>query len=131
MMSGGAHQPEQSAGKPRILVVEDEYLVAMMVEDMLGALGFEIAGIAQSLPAAEDAAQSGIFDAAILDINLNGAMSYPVAEILVRRQIPFIFATGYGPEGADHKFPDAPSLEKPFERDDLGEALASILRFRH
>lgn len=111
--------------------MEDEYLVAMMVEDMLGALGFEIAGIAQNLTAAESAAQSGTFDAAILDINLNGAMSYPVAEILVRRHIPFIFATGYGPEGADEMFPDALALEKPFERADLGEALASILRLRH
>lgn len=130
-MTGGAAEPERHAGRPRVLLVEDEFLVAMMVEDMLGDLGFEVAGIAQNLSAAENAATSGSFDAAVLDINLNGAMSYPVAEILARRHIPFIFATGYGRAGADEMFPDIPALEKPFERGDLGDALAAVLGRRH
>jgi len=130
MTGGAAARPEAGRGRPRVLVVEDEFLVAMMVEEMLDTLGFDVAGIAQSLTAAESAAESGAFDAAILDVNLNGAMSYPVAEILARRQIPFIFATGYGRTGMDEKFPEIPALEKPFERSDLEDALATILR-RH
>lgn len=100
----------------------------MMVEEMLGALGFEVPNIAQNLHAAESAAESGSFDAAILDVNLNGTMSYPVAEILARRHIPFIFATGYGRSGLDEAFGAIPALEKPFASSDLETALASVMR---
>ena len=113
--------------RPRVLVVEDEYLVALLVEDMLQTLGYEVAAIAGNLGAATTAAESDDFDVAILDVNLNGAMSSPVAEILQRRNIPFIFATGYGKAGPHELFGDAPSLQKPFEEADLGRALRQVI----
>ena len=116
-----------SGTKPRVLIVEDEYLVALLVEDMLRALGFEVVGIASNIKSATQTAESGEFDVAILDVNLNGAMSNPVAEILARRNIPFIFATGYGKSGPHDLFAETPSLQKPFEEDDLKKALASVM----
>jgi CheY-like chemotaxis protein len=116
-----------SGAKPRVLIVEDEYLVAMLVEDMLQTLGFEVGLIAPNINAATKAAESGEFDVAILDVNLNGAMSNPVAEILTRRNIPFIFATGYGKSGPHELFGAVPSLQKPFEEDDLGRALSAVM----
>lgn len=113
--------------KPRVLVVEDEYLVAMLVEDMLTVLGFEVVQIASTLQAASEAAAAGEFDVAVLDVNLNGTMSNPVAEILSRRNIPFIFATGYGKSGPHEVFTDAPAIQKPFAERDLGRALGMVL----
>jgi CheY-like chemotaxis protein len=115
------------AKRPRVLVVEDEYLVALLVEDMLQTLGFQVVEIAPNIGAATTAAEAGDFDVAILDVNLNGAMSNPVAEILTRRKIPFIFATGYGKSGPHEHYVDAPSLQKPFEEADLGRALSAAL----
>ena len=117
----------QPAGKRRVLVVEDEYLVALLVEDMLETLGFEVAEIAANINSALTAAEDGQFDVAILDVNLNGAMSGPVAEILQRRNIPFIFATGYGKAGPHEQYGDAPTLQKPFEEGDLDRALTAAL----
>ncbi|HHY51549.1 MAG TPA: response regulator [Alphaproteobacteria bacterium] len=117
----------QGGAKPRVLVVEDEYLVALLVEDMLQTLGYEVAEIAPNLAAATTAAEAGEFDVAILDVNLNGTMSGPVAEILTRRNIPFIFATGYGKAGPHEQFAHAPSLQKPFEESDLSRMLSSVM----
>lgn len=117
----------QQGGKPRVLVVEDEYLVALLVEDMLGSLGFEVKEIASNLSSATEAAQRGDFDVAILDVNLNGSLSNPVAEILMERNIPFIFATGYGRQGPHEKFSTTPALQKPFEEADLKRALSSVM----
>ena len=120
------HVTEKPA-KLRVLVVEDEYLVALLVEDMLGALGYEVAEIAPNLQAATTAAEAGEFDVAILDVNLNGTISNPVADILKRKNIPFIFATGYGKSGPHESFEGAPSLQKPFEEGDLGRALTAVM----
>ena len=119
---------QQNSGKPRVLVVEDEYLVALLVEDMLGSLGFEVREIASNLGAATEAANRGDFDVAILDVNLNGSLSNPVAEILIERNIPFIFATGYGRQGPHEKFSTTPALQKPFEQADLARALSSVMQ---
>jgi CheY-like chemotaxis protein len=119
---------QQNNGKPRVLVVEDEYLVALLVEDMLGSLGFEVREIASNLGAATEAANRGDFDVAILDVNLNGSLSNPVAEILIERNIPFIFATGYGRQGPHEKFSTTPALQKPFEQADLARALSSVMQ---
>jgi CheY-like chemotaxis protein len=113
--------------RPKVLVVEDEYLVALLVEDMLGSLGYEVAEIAGNLSDATRAAEGGEFDVAILDVNLNGTMSNPVADILARRKIPFIFATGYGKSGPHEDFVGAPSLQKPFEEGDLGRMLREVM----
>jgi CheY-like chemotaxis protein len=115
------------SGKKRVLVVEDEYLVALLVGDMLEQLGFHVAEIAPNIAAATTAAEGGDFDVAILDVNLNGAVSNPVADILTRRNIPFIFATGYGNSGPHERFADTPSLQKPFEEGDLGRALKAVM----
>ena len=123
-----ARVAEQLSGtKPRVLIVEDEYLVALLVEDMLQTLGFEVAEIAPNINAATKAAESGEFDVAILDVNLNGAISNPVADILTRRNIPFIFATGYGKAGPHELFAAVPSLQKPFEENDLERALLAVM----
>ena len=111
----------------RALVVEDEYLVAMLVEDMLHALGYDVGEIAQDLAAATKAAEQGDFDVAVLDVNLEGAFSNPVADILKRRGIPFIFATGYGQAGPHETFEGTPALQKPFDEDGLRRALSEVM----
>lgn len=110
----------------RVLVVEDEMLVAMNIEDMLLDLGHEVAGLASRLEAALALARDGEFDLAMLDVNLAGQQSFPVAEILRARGIPFLFATGYGAKGIADEYRDRPVLQKPFRARDLGQALERI-----
>ena len=99
----------------RILVAEDEMLVAMLIEDMLGDLGHDVVGPAMRLETALAAAESEDLDFAILDINLAGKQSFPVADRLVRRGIPFMFASGYGAAGLVDPYRQAPVLQKPFD----------------
>jgi CheY-like chemotaxis protein len=124
-MSSGQHDAAEAGGqiRRRVLIVEDEYLVAMLIEEMLETLGYDVAQVAATLPAAMAAAKNASFDVAILDINLNGSQSTPVAEILQARDIPFIFATGYGPAGLDSRFADTPALQKPFYEEELKRVL--------
>jgi len=106
----------------RVLLVEDEGLVAMMLEDLLQDLGCEIAGSLASVDAALDwIASGGAADLALLDVNLGGKPVFPVAEALKARGTPFAFVTGYG-EGHDLRFRDAPLLGKPI-RQELLKAL--------
>ena len=112
----------------RILIVEDEMLVAMNVEDMLLELGHEVAGLASRLGPALALARDGRFDAAMLDVNLAGETSFPVADILIDRGIPFLFATGYGRPGIEERYRDFPMLQKPFRMAELGAALAGLDR---
>jgi CheY-like chemotaxis protein len=118
---------ETRAEKPRVLVVEDEYLVALLIEDMLQTLGYRVSEIAANLDDAMRAAEKDDFDVAILDVNLNGTMSNPIADVLKRRSIPFIFATGYGKSGPHDAFSGTPSLQKPFEEGDLGRMLREVM----
>ena len=112
----------------RVLLVEDESLVAMLVEDMLADLGCKVVGVGSRLDAGLELAQTVACDAAVLDVNLGGGVtSLPIAETLMRRRIPFLFATGYGP-GAVAQHPlSAPVLRKPFTREDLGRSLAAAI----
>jgi CheY-like chemotaxis protein len=110
----------------RILIVEDEMLVAMSFEDMLTDLGYEVAGIASRLVSALAMAGEADFDVAMLDVNLAGDRSFPVADLLIARGIPFLFATGYGPEGIDEKYRGRLVLQKPFLADDLAAAVQSL-----
>ena len=114
------------AKKLRVLVVEDEALVAMFVEDMLMDIGHEVGAVASRMQEALDAARTGTFDLAIIDVNLDGKPSYPIAEVLKERGIPFVFATGYGAGGLDPKFAGTPVLAKPFAMADLQRLLAQI-----
>ena len=80
----------------RVLVVADEMRIALLVEDMLIELGHEVVGLAMRLAQALALAENAEIDFAILHVNLDGRMSFPVAEVLEARGVPFVFATGYG-----------------------------------
>jgi CheY-like chemotaxis protein len=107
----------------RVFLVEDEFAVQLMLEDMLAMLGCEVAGSASGIAAAMVAAQNLSIDAAVLDINVAGDLVYPVAEILVARKVPLIFSTGYGPSGVAAVWRDWPILQKPFRTEQLACAL--------
>jgi CheY-like chemotaxis protein len=108
----------------RVLVVEDEVLVGMLIEEMLLDLGYEIAALSTHLDEALTLARTAAFDIALLDINLNGRQSFPVADVVRARGLPFLFATGYGGRIVPEPYRDAPILQKPFSREDLRAALA-------
>lgn len=101
----------------RLLIVEDEMMVAMMVEDMLADLGCVVVDVAGTLSRGLAlAADTGVvLDGAILDVNLGGDKVYPIAELLAARSIPFIFATGYGIAGIAESFSRVPALAKPYD----------------
>ena len=101
-------------------------LVAMNVEEMLLELGHEVAGLASRLAPALALARESRFDAAMLDVNLAGEPSFPVADLLAERGIPFLFATGYGRQGLDERYRGCPMLQKPFRTEELGAALREI-----
>jgi DNA-binding response OmpR family regulator len=113
--------------KLRVLVVEDEDLIAMFVEDMLTDMGHEVGAIAARMEDGLREAETGSFDFAIVDVNLDGVPSYPVAEVLRARGIPFVFATGYGAAGLDPRFVGASTLQKPFTEADLYAVLAPVV----
>lgn len=110
------------AGK-RVLVVEDEGIVSMLIEDYLEDLGCEVAGAAARLDQALALARTLDVDLAVLDVNLDGELSYPVAEALRARGVPFLFATGYGTAGLPDALHGTPVLPKPFRREELARAL--------
>ncbi len=110
----------------RVLVVEDEALVAMMVEDMLADFGAAEIRIAGNVPEALKLTQTWAFDAAIVDVDLNGARCTPIAEALRARSVPFAYATGYGEIGADADAA-APILGKPYTAEQLAVVLEKLL----
>lgn len=112
--------------KKRALIVEDEVLVAMLIEELLERLGYEVVAISSHLEQALELARTIEVDFALLDVNLNGKQSFPVAEMLRGRGIPFVFATGYGEGTLDSAFSGVPLVQKPFSRDDLRAALAKL-----
>lgn len=114
----------------RVLVVEDELLVAMMIADMLTELGYEVAGTAGNLKAALEKASTLAVDFAVLDVNLNGERSFPAAEALAARNIPFLFATGYGSRGLEHRYTQVPALKKPFDLKALEKAIIELASAR-
>jgi CheY-like chemotaxis protein len=111
----------------RVLIVEDDMMVLMLIEEMLADLGCEsvtaAAGVDQALALMDGRA----FDVAMLDVNLNGEKSYPVADALVARDIPFFFATGYSDRVTREGYPERPVLRKPFKFEELVEMLARLV----
>jgi len=103
----------------RILLVEDEILVAMMMRDILSDLGYAVVGPFSRLSEAMIAAVHDEIDAGVVDINLGGEFVYPVADVLVARGIPFVFITGYGVESIDKRFGSVPIIKKPVQRQAL------------
>jgi len=122
---GPTEQPA-IAHSPCILVVEDEMLVAMMLEDMLTDIGYRVVKASRLTKAASLAATADI-DCAILDVNLDGETSYPVANALRQRGIPFLFSTGYNAASLNESYREFPVLAKPYSPQDLQQALEKSL----
>jgi CheY-like chemotaxis protein len=112
----------------KALVVEDEAAVALLIEDMLFELGCGLAASVSRLPAARAAAANVACDFAVLDVNLDGQLVFPVAHILAERRIPFVFSTGYGPGFVPAEFSSRPVLSKPFALEDLQRTLLRAIR---
>ncbi len=112
---GNGAAPRQVMPGNRLLLVEDEALTGMMMSDMLTDLGFEVIGPFGRVADAMAAIGREDFHAAVLDVNLDGEMVYPVADAVLARGVPFVFVTGYSPEGIDGRFAQVPVLQKPIE----------------
>jgi CheY-like chemotaxis protein len=119
--------PMTDKAKPRVLVVEDEYLIRMLLEDMLTDLGYNIAGAVGTIKEASELAAKAEFNVAILDVNLDGQEVFPVAEILAKRRVPFVFVTGYGENSLPEPYRGRPALQKPFQAEQLKRVLAELL----
>ena len=106
-----------------IFVVEDEALIRMMIVEMLEELGHRVIAEAGNIHEAESLARDTGFDLAVFDINVGGVPISPIAEIVAARGLPFIFVSGYGPEGRPLLFNDRPVLCKPFMIEQFGEMI--------
>jgi two-component SAPR family response regulator len=111
----------------RVIIVEDETLLAMLIEDMLSELGCEVLWTAHRVGKALDLVARSEPDAAVLDVNIAGDEVYPVAEVLAKRNIPFLFATGYGARGLQDSWRDRPIVQKPFQKEHLSQGLLAAL----
>jgi CheY-like chemotaxis protein len=111
----------------KVLVVEDEALVSMLVEDMLTDLGCVVVGPAAEIEEALRLAGSADIDAALLDVNLGGRPIFPVADALKARGVPFAFASGYGEAGLSEDHRGAAVLQKPFREADLRRVLETLV----
>jgi CheY-like chemotaxis protein len=118
----------QPASRGSVLLVEDETMIRMLVADMLSDLGYDVAAEAGDIDQAIKLARSAQFDLAILDVNVNGKLISPVAEAVASRNLPFVFATGYGAEGVPEAYRDHPALQKPFRLETLQQAIEAALQ---
>src|ERR1051325_10102978 len=125
-MDSAAEPASPKIGR-RILVVEDEFLIRMLLEDMLMDLGYDLVGVAGRVDEALELAKTKDFDLAILDVNLDGRDVYPVADLITKRGFPFMFVTGYGGRGLPDAYRGRPTLQKPFQLDELKRMLAQLL----
>jgi CheY-like chemotaxis protein len=111
----------------RVLVVEDEYLIASWIEDILNAAGCVVAEPITHLAEAQEAARENAYDAAVLDIDLRGERVYPVAEILSEREIPYFFVSAYQASDLPAGYEGRPKLGKPFRSEQLLQTLSSLV----
>jgi DNA-binding response OmpR family regulator len=110
----------------RVLLIEDEVMIAMHVSDVLDQLGHLVVAIGTNLKQGLELARSSEFDFAVLDINLGGEMSFPVADILRQRRIPFFFLSGYTSAGIDDGYRHEIRVCKPFRASDLAQSIGKI-----
>jgi len=111
----------------RVLVVEDEMFIVLAIEDALFDLGVEVIGPAARLDAAVRLAREPYIDAAILDVNIRGGTSYPIADILAERGIPFLFCSGYSEWALEERHRDRPRLTKPYSAKELETGVLDLL----
>ncbi len=111
----------------KVLIVEDEALIAMLLEEMLVDKGFEVCGHAATLDEAEVMARATEADVAILDVSLGGCYVFPVAEILRERGVPFVFTTGYGSIGIPDGWEHYPVFTKPYDIGPVTETLSKLV----
>jgi CheY-like chemotaxis protein len=111
----------------RVLVVEDEMMIAMLIEDMLEEFGCTLVGPATTVPRALELIAKENVEIAVLDLNLDGQDTYAIADALRQKNVPFIFATGYGSTGLRQEYGNRPVLQKPFQAQALENALAGAL----
>jgi DNA-binding response OmpR family regulator len=121
---------ERSAEGRRVLVVEDELMIVLQIEDTLQDLGVEVVGPTARLDAALQLAREAPIDAALLDVNVRGGSTYPVADILAERGIPFVFCSGYGDWALEQRHRERPRLTKPFSESDLEARVRELLGAR-
>ena len=112
----------------RVLVVEDEYLVAVLIQEILETAGCVVSGPIPRLPEALDAVDHDDYDAAVLDVNLAGERIDPVADALCERNVPFVFVTGYGASALPGEYCERPRVRKPFRMADLLCTLSSVVK---
>lgn len=118
---------ENATRMGRVLLVEDEALVGMMMADLLEDIGFHVVGPVGEIAEASDAIQRERFEAAILDVNLGGKMTYELADELMGRGVPFVFVTGYSVDVVHGRFPDCLVLQKPVDVASLRRAMTSLM----
>jgi DNA-binding NtrC family response regulator len=111
----------------RILLVEDEPIVAWLLNDILVDLGLAVVGPAASVNQALAMIDAESIDMAVLDVNLKGQMSYPIADMLIARGVPFVFSTGYDIGRLLAGYRAFPALQKPFHRAELTDTLVKLL----
>ncbi len=111
----------------RILVVDDDEMIAELIEEMILEEGGSVVGPAHSLDRALALARDEAIDAAVLDVNLAGVRSFPVADVLRTRGIPFLFATGYGDVAISPEHAGAPMIAKPFPLDALVRRIEQLM----
>lgn len=127
-ISSDAGAPQVNLNGKKILIIEDEAFVAMALETAFEAVGSIVVGPAATLAEAINLSENADVDVAIVDIDLNGLDVFPAADILVKRNIPFLFQTGHGQRrelGAD--YPDVPVCKKPISRKDLIAAVTELV----
>ncbi|HEY6577936.1 MAG TPA: response regulator [Rhizomicrobium sp.] len=117
----------QTSSAPCVLVVEDEWLIAATIEDMLAEAGYQVRGPTARVDEALGLIEEQPVDAAILDITLRGEKSFPIARALKERSIPFVFLTGYVCNDIPDEFRDARMLNKPMEQAKLMDCLGDLL----
>jgi DNA-binding response OmpR family regulator len=111
----------------RVLVVEDEVMVSWLLEEMLGELGCEVVGPAARVDQALAIVDVETIDLAVLDVNLNGKKSFPVADALIARGVPFVFSTGYNTDGIPDTYKGYRMMQKPYATATLIAALENLM----